>query len=72
MPTLQNCSKCGGIFIGSDALGDPCDRCNTEINVIEITCPGCNGNNDNCLICGGDGQICGIIKTQKNKKDVGS
>lgn len=65
MPTLQNCPKCGEIFIGSDAIGDPCDRCKTEVRAVEISCPFCKDKNNNCPLCGGDGQICGITKISK-------
>ena len=30
MPCEQRCPKCGDIFIGSDAIGDPCDFCKVE------------------------------------------
>lgn len=65
MPTIQNCPKCGDPFMGSDAIGDPCDRCKTEVRGIKITCPACDGSNNNCIVCGGDGSICGITKTKK-------
>jgi len=27
MPTKQRCPSCGTEFMGSDAIGDPCDEC---------------------------------------------
>ncbi len=66
MPTIQNCPKCGDPFMGSDAIGDPCDRCRTEVKVIEMSCPLCQeAGNNNCQICRGNGHICGITKIKK-------
>ena len=32
MPIIQTCLKCGVEFVGPDAIGLPCDRCQTENN----------------------------------------
>jgi hypothetical protein len=29
-PVRQRCPKCGDMFMGSDAIGGPCDRCATH------------------------------------------
>ena len=62
MPTIQNCPKCGDKFMGSDTI---CDRCRPSVSVVEMPCPLCQGDNNDCQVCRGNGHICGITKIRK-------
>jgi len=44
MPVRQDCPKCGEEFVGSDAIGDICPRCELKERGINIKpCPACGG-----------------------------